>query len=611
MSARSVSGLRRMSFIPAFLALVIATACEKVDVDPELAVKIETSAFAGLSEGQEVTLHSGVDAEGDRSWTDRVEADGSLTFGIEAEDPPHPRDFLWMTASYPHSEDVTLDFTVLIGEFGDLEDSADADGVVTQDQSGRVLFSTLRIVEAELLRAANGGEPIRDADTLAERIDDLDGETLLDSATALQLAFNTDVPGYPESLTSTDVIINDQALVDDMIITAGETNPAALAVARSNALRDTEARVGWDTAADLGSRWALFQPGYPGVTGDVLRFDSATAGRIGAPEGVDTFTWTLGNGVAELDFAGNVTWQDSEEREDDEGESITVNFTESFDSATIHRIAEGQSSDLVLVTTRFDRVYEDESLEDETREVSRVFTAWRGTLGSLPESGDGRWAFNLPRRDRTNAASQVELTSGGMGEVLSGGWFNGETINWSTSGGLLSLDHPDGRVEIRFLEPAQIGWFALISEIDDTGTTVRESVDLVDRGDEAFPSDVADLYVPYGGAPDPTANPEPYRYQLQEGGDALEGRETSPFPNGWALENGNLILRSCFDPDDERWQGIRSEPDQSECGSYRRREWDLISQAPSDQAGYYMVLEHFQGWNENEFDQTPDIGEYR
>lgn len=611
MSVRPASGLRRMSLIPAFLALAVASACEKVDVDPELAVKIETSAFAGLPEGQDVTLHSGVDEEGDQTWTDQVSADGSLTFDIEASDPPHPRDFLWMTASHDHSEEVSLDFTVLIGEFRNLEEAANADDVVTPDQSGRVLFSTLRIVEAELLRAANGGQPIRDADTLAELIDELDGETLLDSATALQLAFNTEVPGYPEALTSTEVIINDQSLVNDLILTAGEANPSALAEARSNALRDTELRVGWDTATDLGSRWALFQPGYPGVTGDVLHFDSASAGRIGSPEGVDSFTWTLGNGVAELDFAGDVSWQGSEEREDEDGDTVIANFAESYESATVHRIAEGQSSDLVLMTTRFLREFEDDSFEDETREVVRVFTAWRDTMNSLPESGDGRWAFNLPRHEQNDAASQVALQSNGMGEVLSGGWFDGETINWTGNGGLLRLDHPDGDMEIRFLKQTDIGWFAYISEIDNTGMVVHESVDLVDRGDEAFPDDAADLYIPYAGPPDPSANPNPFVYRLQDSGDALEGRANNTLSAAWVIENDDLVLRSCLDPEAARWVGISSEPTESECNSYRRRQWDLISLEPNDEEGLYMVLEHFQGWSDNDFDAEPDAGEYQ
>lgn len=613
MSAPSAPGRRLFALMTALLALGLFAACEKVEDDPELALEIQTGSFPGLGRGNEFELHAGVEESSSQTWTATTDEDGALSFGIEVDNEPHPRDFLWITADLIAPNQSSLNFTVLVGEYADLRDAADADGVVSPAEFGRVRVSPLRAVETVMLNRANDGEPIRTTDTLRQRIDEIDGTQLLDSATAFYIAINTQNPGFPDELTSTSVIVDDEEMVTDLILQAGEVRPDILGDARAAALRDTDARTGWDTAADLGDRWGLFQPNYPGLTGEVLNFDSETAGRLGAPEGQDSFTWTFDNGVAQLDFAGDVTWEDSEERENEDGETVTVQFTESYESAEIHRIAAGQSSDLVLFQVRFRRVFDDEDLGTEIRETNEGFTAWRDSLDSVPAGVEGVWSLNLPRDSDIDRAARVSLEANGMGEVLSGGWQDGETINWQASNGELLLEHPDGRLIIRFLRETEIGWFVTVTEEDDTGSVVGESVDIAGFGDQAFdPNDVAGRYEPYGGPSEPGASPQTFQFQLQDDGSGMEGRTGDVRENAWTLENGNLVIRSCLDPEEEEWVGIDREPESDdECDGYRRREWDLVTVEPSDFDGTFMVVEHFQQWNENSLDESPDVDEYR
>lgn len=613
MSARSNAVRLSAKLVLVLGTLLAAVACEPVQ-DEDYALEIQTSAMPGISPGTRVSLHVGIDEEPSHTWEELVQRNRSVTFGIKDQNEPHPREFLWMTTQYQGPDDVTLDFTVLIGEYGDVRDAAGEDGVVTGEDYNRVLLSSLRFVESVMLTDLNGGEPIRSAATLSRRIDELDGVRLLDSATALQVAITTQVPGFPEELVDTSVIVDDQALVSDLILTAGETNPNALAAARADALRSTEFRTGWASESALGDRLALFQPGYPGVTGDALHFESDTAGWIGAPEGRDSFTWSLAGGVVEIDFAGEMSWEGTERRTNSQtGETEEFAYTESFDSATINRIAAGQDSDLILYQVSFNRDYEDEELDDTTRSLNQAYTAWRGTMDAVPAAAEGTWSLNLPQRDRENGIIKALLQNNGMGQVLKGGWFSGETINWETDGGRLGLVHPNGRIDVRFLRASGAGWFALISETDDTGTVVREAVDLIGRGDDSWPgSGINDRYLPYGGPADPSANSSPVSFTLDDENGGVEGRQGTALALGWSVENGDLILRNCFDEETGIWSGLESQPAVDECDSYRQRTWDLLTIAPSDDGvGNYLVIEDFRFWNENALDEEPDGAEFR
>lgn len=619
MSARSYGVRISAKLVLVVSALLITVACEPVQ-DKNYALEIQTSAMPGISPGTKVQLHVGIDEEPTRTWEELVLRDRSVSFGIKERNEPHPREFLWMTTELDHpdpDEDTTFELTVLIGEYAALKEAAGDDGIVTGDEYGRVLLSSLRFVETVMLSDLNGGEPIRSASTLSRRIDQLDGVRLLDSATALQVALTTEVPGFPEELTELSVIVDDQALVSELILTAGEANPGALAAARAAALRSTQFRTGWSSENELGERLALFQPGYPGVTGDVLRFESNTAGWIGAPEGRDSFTWSLSEGVVEIDFAGDMTWEGTETRQNQLGDTFEVPYTESFDSATINRIAAGQDSDLILYQVSFQREYDDEDLEieveDITRELDQVYTAWRGTMDAVPAAAQGTWSLNLPQRDRENGVIKALLQNNGMGQVLKGGWFNGETINWETDGGRLGLVHPDGRIDIRFLRETGVGWFAVISETDNTGTVVREAVDLVGRGEDSWDgSTLPDRYLPYGGPADPAANPSPVSFTFREENEGVEGRQGTALALGWSVESGDLIIRNCYDAENVLWQGLDQEPAVDECDQYRRRVWDLLQIGPADDGvGNYLVLEYFQYWQNNPVNEEPDGGEFR
>ncbi|MEA5445445.1 hypothetical protein VCB98_06395 [Gammaproteobacteria bacterium AB-CW1] len=607
MSLFSRSRAWSVLLLAAFLLPLMA--CESIDDDGDFAVEIRTAAAQGIPFNTLVELHAGID-EPRETWTARVDPNGVLRFRFEEDNLPHPRDFIWLEAQVQRADGVLIDLKVLVDEWQHIEAAVDEDGQITPNEFPRLFFSALRLVESEMLEHEADGL-IRDGEKLRQYLDELDAQVLLDSTTALMVALNTSDPGFPDELDEIRKLFTQPEITRDLILQAGDTQPDLLAEIRTRVLDQADRKAGWNEPSELLGRFAMHLPRFPGITGDVFRFDTESSGRIGAPEGQDDFSWWLEDGSVKIDFAGDLTWRGSELQQDEDGNPVTAEFTERYDSARFHRILAGEESNLILVQAEFERVFDDEEFGTQTRTATRAMTGWFGSKDELPvEEVEGRWVLNLPDSDLDEQVASLRLDPNNMGEVEFGGWKAGETINWSSDESQLIFEAPDGRLEIEFVRPSRNGWVGIITELDETGAVISESVDLIDRGDSAFdPNDVAGTYWPFGGNVAPGMDSATaFRIRLTTAQEGEEGQAQSMRSVGWVVEDGDVVIRSCFDEEEQVWVGLQEDPDEElVCTEFRRRTWDLVRISERDEDDDdYVIVETLEVWNNEDLSEPPN-----
>lgn len=598
----SASNLRLL--LLGVLAVFLFAGCEPVDDRGPTALKLRSAVPAGFPPNTKVDLHAG-----EETWSDRTDFNNVFNIRFEEEAEPAEDEFVWITVTVTLVSGESLVFETLVGEYGELVAAAE-DGLVTPTEFPRSRVTSLRAVESVLLTQANGGEAVREQTLVDSLMDELDPLRLLDAATVLDLFVQEGGPIIPDEVDSIASLAGNDALLADTLNEAGETWPHLLTNSRARALRDTDLRGGWETADDIASRYAVFMPRFPAVSGEVFRFNPDQTGTLGAPEGKDTFTWHLQDGVVHVDFAGDMTWRGRALLENEDGEQEVFDFTEHFESTEFHRITSGTNAELVFTKAEIRREYDRDDLHDPiTRTAINAQTGWMTMMDAIPADVAGTWTMNLARQGLDEPALKVVLDANNTGEVILGPWQEGSTIEWQANGGELHLIAGDqSRVEIEFLRESIIGFSAIVREMDDTGSVVAETVELVEHGDRVFEdSDMPGLYLPFGGVPQPGATPRAKQYHLTETGDGDEFNSDQGTPVKWVLEQGDVVIRHCQNPDDGTWMGLEAEPtEEDNCGWYRRRAWDAISTEPADNGENVMVVETFKEWRLNELSEEPD-----
>ncbi|WP_028081753.1 hypothetical protein [Solimonas soli] len=171
----------------------------------------------------DVSVHVGA-----RTFTATADADGD--YSVDVEVPEDEADGFVSVDARGTGAQSFVEFTSLLGDLGTLAGQAGDDGTLTPDENFATQVTNVSTAEAALLRQANGGQPITSAAVLQSLGSAINGQDVLDLATAIKLAVDA-AASYPlpEGYASTLDLVNDAEAAQAFVAAAHDQDPAAFA----------------------------------------------------------------------------------------------------------------------------------------------------------------------------------------------------------------------------------------------------------------------------------------------------------------------------------------------------------------------------------------------
>jgi hypothetical protein len=169
---------------------------------------------------------------GTQTFTTTADANGVYSLDVEV-DESHVNDFVTLNGRGVGDQSY-VEFRSLAGSFAALSAAAGSDKTLSSAESFATQITNVSTAEAVLLQEANGGEPITSDATLASLGAGLDGQRVLDVATAIKLVVDhaNDYP-MPAGQTSTLALATDATARANLIDAAVQKDPAAFAAAQT------------------------------------------------------------------------------------------------------------------------------------------------------------------------------------------------------------------------------------------------------------------------------------------------------------------------------------------------------------------------------------------
>lgn len=147
---------------------------------------------------------------GDQTFTATADANGNYTLQIEVEESA-AGGFVTLVAEGVDQQ-AFVAFTSLVGTLESLAEQAGDDGTLSAEENFSTQITNVSTAEAALLQEANGGEPITSEEELEDLGSEVNGQAVLDLATAIKLAVDQaeDYP-LPEGKTILDIATDPEA----------------------------------------------------------------------------------------------------------------------------------------------------------------------------------------------------------------------------------------------------------------------------------------------------------------------------------------------------------------------------------------------------------------
>lgn len=189
---------------------------------------------------------------GDQSFTTTADANGNYQLLLEV-DPAAAARFVSLTAAGSGAQSH-VKLTSLLGSFQTLDTQAGAANTLARAQNPRVNVTNVSTAEAVLMVEANGGSAIASDAALEQFAAGLEGQSVLDLATALKLLID-DAASFalPEGVTDTLQFAGQATVREQFISDAIDSAPESFQAAQNSIAADPEL-VTPVSAASLPSR---------------------------------------------------------------------------------------------------------------------------------------------------------------------------------------------------------------------------------------------------------------------------------------------------------------------------------------------------------------------
>jgi hypothetical protein len=471
------------------------------------------------------------------------------------------------------ADQAFVEFKSLAASFATLAAQAGSDGTLTPDENFATQVTNVSTAEAALLQQANGGQPVTSETQKQSLGAQLNGQQVLDLATAIKLAVDS-AAAYPlpAGFTSTLALASDPAASSSFVAAAQSADPATFsqtqaAIAGDPALTkpiDASAMPASLTAAILSTD-AGFTFNYSNRVNDYV-FNSDGSGTLAAGSFNTAMEWTVSGTTVQIAYAQPVETT-SFDFVDCDGEILQAEGHYVSSGATLALI-----SDRTLTSSEtYTLTYPDCSNQStNTRTTTTATTILNDddfehlTPADVADSVQTFYVYDTTQH--TVLADVAQINADGSGTAL----VSGVTFNWS-------LDEV-GAINVSFANGIT-GRYRPLREIDQFTADLFYRLDtgdgrFVDAGaqievDPAYATtiDVSTLPGRYyqfgvGNEQDPQPGVKGFRLRFDPGGGGAQeddflddnGNVTSidetTNPGSafrWTLEDNNIVVRRSYD----------------------------------------------------------------
>ncbi|NKF22264.1 hypothetical protein [Solimonas marina] len=552
-----------------------------------------------------VTIHVG-----NQTFTGTADASGAYAIDVEIDESA-TGGFVTIDASGATGQEFVA-FESLAGTFADLLTAAGSDATLTSDEEFATQVTNVSTAEAALLRRANGGQAITSAamkDALAKQIN---GQDVLDLATAIKLAVdNASAYPLPSGYTTTLALANDTTAAEQFVTDAKSQdsdtfNQTQAAIASDPSLnKPVEAgSVPSTLTSALLSTDAGFTFNYSNrVTS--YQFASDNSGSVATGSFYSATTWTVSGSQIDVTYAAPV-------------ETISYDFINcdgQMQQAEGHYVSNGLKlsmiSDRTLATTETSTVTYPDCSNQQAQSVTATsartlvndddFLAL--TTADVADTVQTFYVYDATQQDVH--ADVAQINADGTGAAL----LTGQSFTWSIDGaGAVKVTFSNG-VTARYRSLREVDDFTddLFYEIDTGNARYVDAGAQVDV-DPAYettlddPSEVPGTYYQFGVGDEayPDLDLKGFRLRFDTGGTGSQALDyyldngtyvddtsaTVPaYAFRWTLESDNIAVRRTYNLDTQSYDNCAAGT--SGCFLYdERRIYPLV-----DDGNRYYVLE--------------------
>lgn len=509
-----------------------------------------------------VTVHVG-----ERSFTTTAGADGTYEIAIEI-DADESNSYVTIDAKGAAGQEF-VEFTSLAGTFGSLAAQAGADGALTPDENFATQVTNVSTAEAALLRQANGGQPIT-SDAIKQSLGaELNGQQVLDLATAIKLAVDSsDEYPLPAGVASTLALANDADTASAFVASAQTQDPEAFsqtqaAIAADPALTkpvDAGSVPAHLTAAILSTD-AGFTFNYTNRVND-YRFNTDGSGVLASGSFNTAMQWTVDGSTVKVSYAQPI-------------ETISFDFVNcngNIVQSEGHYVSSGETlaliSDRTLTSTQTATItYPDcSNLAATTRTTTTATTILEDedfrqlTTADVANSVQTFYVYDTAQKAVLGDVAQINADGTGLALV------SGQSFSWALDDvGAINVTFANG-ISGRYRSLREIDTFAddLFYELDtgdgpfvDAGAQVEVDPVFATTIDAAtFSGRFYQFGV--GNEQDPQPGIKGFRLRFDPGGSgaqeddyidvngnvAVTDETTMPsFAFRWTIDNDNVVIR--------------------------------------------------------------------
>lgn len=176
---------------------------------------------------------------GGQTFTTTADASGNYTLQVEVEQA-NAGNFVTLSAKGAGARSY-VEFTSLVGSLSSLVTQAGTDGTLSNNENFSTQITNVSTAQAVLLKEANGGKPITSNTSLQDLGSSIDGQAVLDLATAIKLSVDdpTNYP-LPQGQTSILAIASDATVRKQFIDTAYSKDKQVFASTQTAVAQDPD-----------------------------------------------------------------------------------------------------------------------------------------------------------------------------------------------------------------------------------------------------------------------------------------------------------------------------------------------------------------------------------
>ncbi|NGY05111.1 hypothetical protein [Solimonas terrae] len=567
-----------------------------------------------------VTVHVG-----DQSFAATADANGTYEADVEV-DESQTGAFVSIDAKGTDGQEF-VEFSSLLGSLATLASQAGGDGVLTPDENFATQVTNVSTAEAALLVRANGGNPVSSEAALKALGAAVNGQAVLDLATAIKLAVDSAAEHpLPSGFSSTLALANDADASDAFVADTQAQNPEMFAQAQASIVDDptlTKPVVAGDIPASLTAAILSTDAGFTfNYTNRVVtyEFDQSGSGVVaGGSYNVGMHWVASGSGVA-------VTYNEpirtvSYDTEDCDGTVRQVEAHYTTNGATLSLLSGRTLASKETATIHY---ADCPSLADRTQTTTSASTILGDddfeqlTAGDLADTRQSFYVYDAAQQQVVADVAQLNADGSGIAMV------SGEAFSWTVDAqGAVNVSFAGGVVgryrELRAVDAFTSDLFYDLQTDDGRFVDAGASVEV----DPAFATeiDVADLPGRYyqfgiGNELNPGSGTKDFRLRFDPSG---TGAQENDFIDGngnlvtvdenrdpsvafrWVLDDNMIVVQRTFNTDNGAYNCVAGS---ANCVLFDQR--TIIPLV--DENGRYYVLERRQVATYGITAQTPTTG---